>query len=144
MLGTPVKVGIRWLYLLFGLVPGHVPCGGGPLSGSRWSARSAARTNDLDADEDPPHTVGRPGRGKDVVVQVKSSAASCETELGFTLRVPALSLIWVHGRGSGDMMIDGVPDVRAAEGCGRSFFPGRRPSTGVAAGLVRELAASIS
>jgi hypothetical protein len=32
------------------------------------------------------------------------------------LRVPAPSLIWVHGRGSGDMMIDGVPDVRAAEG----------------------------
>jgi hypothetical protein len=33
-----------------------------------------------------------------------------------TLRVPAPSLIWVHGRKSGDMMIDGVPDVRAAEG----------------------------
>ena len=32
-----------------------------------------------------------------------------------TLHVPAPSLIWVHGRGSGDMMIDGVPDVRAAE-----------------------------
>jgi len=61
-----------------------------------------------------------------------------------SLRVPAPSLIWVHGRGSGDMMMDGVPDVRAAEGCGRSFFPGRRPSTGVAAGLVRELAAGIS
>ena len=24
-------------------------------------------------------------------------------------------LIWVHGRGSGDMMMDGVPGVRAAE-----------------------------
>jgi len=33
-----------------------------------------------------------------------------------TLRVPAPSLIWVHGQGSGDMMMDGVPDVRAAEG----------------------------
>src|ERR1700730_865919 len=33
-----------------------------------------------------------------------------------TLRVPAPSLIWVHGRKSGDMMIDGVPDVRAANG----------------------------
>ena len=32
-----------------------------------------------------------------------------------TLRVPAPSLIWVRGRKSGDMMIDGVPDVRAAE-----------------------------
>jgi hypothetical protein len=30
-----------------------------------------------------------------------------------TLRVPAPSLIWVHGHWSGDMMIDGVPDVRA-------------------------------
>ena len=28
-----------------------------------------------------------------------------------TLRVPAPSLIWVHGQWSGDMMIDGVPDV---------------------------------
>jgi hypothetical protein len=34
---------------------------------------------------------------------------------GDALRVPAPSLIWVHGRGSGDMMIDGVPDVRATE-----------------------------
>ena len=32
------------------------------------------------------------------------------------LRVPAPGLIWVHGRKSGDMMIDGVPDARAAEG----------------------------
>ena len=30
--------------------------------------------------------------------------------------MPAPSLIWVHGRGSGDMMMDGVPDVRAGEG----------------------------
>jgi len=33
-----------------------------------------------------------------------------------SLRVPAPSLIWVHGYWSGDMMIDGVPGVRAAEG----------------------------
>ncbi|MGH3576258.1 MAG: hypothetical protein ACRDU0_01675, partial [Mycobacterium sp.] len=33
-----------------------------------------------------------------------------------TLRVPAPSLIWVHGRSSGDMMMDGVPGVRATEG----------------------------
>jgi len=38
--------------------------------GRWWSARSAARTNDLEAGEDPPHT-GRPWeRSKDVVVQV--------------------------------------------------------------------------
>ena len=57
--------------------------------------------------------LGRPGRGKDIVVQV--IAASREQQV-FTLCVPAPSLIWVHGRRSGDMMIDGVPDVRAAEG----------------------------
>jgi hypothetical protein len=28
---------------------------------------------------------------------------------------PTPSLIWVHGRGSGDMMMDGVPGVRAAK-----------------------------
>src|ERR1700741_5627806 len=33
----------------------------------------------------------------------------------YGLRVPAPSLIWFHGRWSGDMMIDGVPDVRVAE-----------------------------
>ena len=31
------------------------------------------------------------------------------------MRVPAPSLIWVHGQWSGDMMMDGVPGVRAAE-----------------------------
>jgi len=50
-------------------------------------------------------------------VWFKSSAASLNVREMFTsLRVPAPSLIWVHGRGSGDMMIDGVSDVRAAEG----------------------------
>ena len=53
-------------------------------------------------------------------------------------------LIWVRGRWSGDMMMDGVPDVRAIEGRGRSFFPGRPPREQVAAGNSRELAASIS
>ena len=41
-------------------------------------------------------------------------------------------------------MIDGVPDGRAAEGCGRSFFPGSPPHSGVATGTLRELAAGIS
>ena len=81
-------------------------------SGSRWSARSAARTNDLEADEDPPHTVV--GRTEAKPLWFKSSGASRERQVS-TLRVPAPSLIWVHGRGSGDMMIDGVPDVRATE-----------------------------
>jgi hypothetical protein len=58
---------------LFGLVPAHVPGGGGPQSGSRWSARSAARTNDLEADEDPPHT--RLARTRRKRLWFKSSAA---------------------------------------------------------------------
>ena len=42
--------------------------------GSRWSARSAARTNDLDADKDPPHTVA--GQDEVNTLWFKSSAAS--------------------------------------------------------------------
>jgi hypothetical protein len=70
VLGTPVKGWDPLVVSLFGLVPAPVSEGGGSQSGSRWSARSAARTNDLEADEDPPHTVGRRNGGKDVVVQV--------------------------------------------------------------------------
>src|ERR1700737_5341605 len=46
----------------------------------------------------------------------KSSLLPPARESVVTSRVPAPSLIWVHGQESGDMMIDGVPDVRAAEG----------------------------
>ena len=58
--GPPVKSGIRWLFGLFGLVPARA-C-------SRWTAagvkvaRSAVRTNDLEADEDSPHAGGRVDR----------------------------------------------------------------------------------
>src|SRR5882762_1092323 len=59
VLGTPVKVWDPLVVLfVFGLVPPRA-WGGGPQSGSRCSARSAARTNDLDADKDRPHTVAR-------------------------------------------------------------------------------------
>ena len=44
---------------------------------------------------------------------------------------------------SGDMMMDGLPDVRASERRGRSFFSGGPPRTGVAAGVLQELAAGI-
>ena len=63
VLGTPVKVGSVGRFCCLVLVLGPCLVGGGPQSGSRWSARSAARTNDLEAGEDPPHTLGRPGRG---------------------------------------------------------------------------------
>ena len=71
-------------------------------------------------------------------------ASHARTWCGETRRgVPAPSLIWVHGRWSGDMMMDGVPGVRAGDGCGRSFFPGRPPGQRVATGALRELAAGI-
>jgi len=79
---------------LFGLVPAHVPGGGGPQSGSRWSAHSAARTNDLEADEDPPQTW--PAGGEAKTLRFKSSAASWERRTCCgrqrrTCRRPALS-----------------------------------------------------
>jgi hypothetical protein len=55
------------------------------------------------------------GRGEAKTLWFKSSAASRERQV-LTLRVPAPSLIWVHGHWSGDMMMDGVPGVRAADG----------------------------
>ena len=39
---------------------------------------------------------------------------------------------------------DGVPGVRASQGCGRSFFPGSPPNSEVATGELLELAAGIS
>jgi hypothetical protein len=78
------------------------------------------------------------------VVQVICCLPLDVREMSTSLRGPAPSLIWVHGQWSGDMMMDGVPDVRAAEGCDRSFFPGSPPNSGVATGKLRKLAAGIS
>ena len=112
--GDPRKGGIHWLFSLFGLVPARA-WGGGPQSGSRWSARSAARTNDLEADEDPPHTWSAGDEAK--TLWFKSSAASRErTWCGRRVaRAGAQPYLGPRTR-SGDMMMDGVPDVRAAEG----------------------------
>ena len=82
--------------MLFGLVLVRVR-GGGPESGSRWSAHSAARTNDLEAGEDPPHTPIGQNEAKDVVVQVICGLPGANVVWETTLRVPAPSLIWVHG-----------------------------------------------
>jgi len=60
VLGAPVKGAPLSCFCCLTSFRGHVPCGGGLQSGSRWSARSAARTNDLEADEDPPHTLAGP------------------------------------------------------------------------------------
>ena len=60
------------------------------------------------------------------------------------LRVPAPSLIWVHGRWSGDMMIDGVPDVRVTEDVRLLNLFGKSTQQGVATGGFLELAAGIS
>ena len=131
---------------LFGLVPAHVPGGGGPQSGSRWSARSAARTNDLEAGEDPPQTW--PAGGEATTLRFKSSAASWERRTCCgrqrrTCRRPALSgstdEVRRHDDGWGARRC-GLP-----KGCGRSVFAGGPPhGEEVAAGELRELAAGIS
>ena len=46
VLRTPIKVGIRWLSALCGLVPAPVPGGGGSQSGSRMIRRSALVSRD--------------------------------------------------------------------------------------------------
>ncbi|HYB36229.1 MAG TPA: hypothetical protein VEF72_10935 [Mycobacterium sp.] len=53
---------------------------------------------------------------------------------GDVLRVPVPSFIWVHGRKSGAMMIDGMPDVRAAEGVPDAVVALQRLATVLAAG----------
>ena len=80
------------MFVLVCLVPVHVS-GGGPQSGSRWSARSTVRTNDLEAGEDLPHTYRPWERGKDVVVQVICCLPGGNV-FGRPLRVPAPGLIW--------------------------------------------------
>jgi hypothetical protein len=58
--------------------------------------------------------------------------------------VPAPSLIWVHERLSGDMMTDGVPGLPGTVRGSRPPILSRMSSRErVAAGLLRELAASI-
>jgi hypothetical protein len=94
-------------------------------SGSRWSARSAARTNDLEADEDPPHTRLGGTRQRRCGSSHLLSPVTEQRGARDVLRVPAPSLIWVHGQQSGDMMIDGVPDARAAEGVRALILSGR-------------------
>ena len=68
-----------------------------PLEGSRWSARSEARTNDLDADEDSPHAwhVGGMRTG-----WLSGHVSPCRLGVSVSevARVPAPSLIWVRGR----------------------------------------------
>ena len=73
VLGTPVKGWDPLVVSLFGLVPAMCLVAVDRQSGSRWSARSAARTNDLEADEDPPHT--RLARTRRKRLWFKSSAA---------------------------------------------------------------------
>ena len=75
VLGTPVQgLGAsfsRWLFLVVALA-----YSGGPrVGGSRWSARSVARTNDLDADKVDRMLIGAGWRGH--TERFKSCAASC-------------------------------------------------------------------
>ena len=119
----------------------------------RWTAvgveverpqRSA--DDDLKAGEDPHRIlIGRGNEAKTLAVSTHLLPPGTECVRETSMRVPAPSLIWVHGRGSGDMMMDGVPGVRLLpKGCGRSVFPGSPPNSGVATGDLRELAAGIT
>jgi len=82
-------------------------------------------------------TGNRPGGSGDHVLSLVGGGL-----LG-PLRVPAPRLIWVHGRWVRRHDEDGVPGVRAGEGCGPlSLF--RSSTQEVAAVSVRERAASIS
>jgi hypothetical protein len=96
--------------------PAWLPRRDDSTSGSGWSARSTARTNDLGAD------VGR--RDDETVPERwRSSAFHCGP-LGSPARtrVRTPRLTSVHGALSGDMMVDGVIPTRRS--CGRSFFGG--------------------
>jgi hypothetical protein len=113
VLRTPVKTDPLVVFCSVCLVLARVE-DGGPQSGSRWSARSAARTNDLETEEDPPHTRSARDRQKGcgsshLLPPVRKHGS------GDAWRVPAPSLIWVHGRISGDMMMDGVSGVRTVK-----------------------------
>jgi hypothetical protein len=107
LVGTAVKVDL----LLFGVGFGSLAGAVGPRSGSRCSARSVARMNDLEADEGPPHSWSAEGWrwfGIQVlcfvlgVVGGHVCVAGAQPYLGPRTR-------------SGDMMMDGVPGVRAWE-----------------------------
>ena len=134
--GDPRKGGSVWAisYVVDLTSALHVDGAVDRKSGSRWSARSAARTNDLEADEDAPHTGSARSEGKRCCGSSHVMPPRVLGAEGSKRGVPAPSLIWVHGRRSGDMMMDGVPGVRAGDGCGRSFFSGRPPRQRVAAG----------
>ena len=113
--GDPRKGGIRWSfsYLLasFRSVYGAVD-----RSRGRGGAPAAQRGR----------TTSRPARIRRILIGRGTRQRRCgsshllppgtECVRETSLRVPAPSLIWVHGRGSGDMMMDGVPGVRAAKG----------------------------
>ena len=95
--GDPRKGGSVWLFHF--VVRSHfrsVLRAVDRKSGSRWSARSTARTNDLDADEDPPHTwVGAKLMAK--MLRFKSCEASASAqgrrEQSVACRRPALSVL---------------------------------------------------
>ena len=142
VLGIPVKVkvlGFAGSFLC--RRPGLWPVGRG--SGSRWSARSAARTNDLDTGKVDGMLIGLamgtgPRRGQ-VVMFCPWSVGVCWGPCA--CRRPDLfgstdTAVWRHDE-------DGVPGVRAAEGCGPlSLF--RSSTQTVATVSLRERAASIS
>ena len=114
VLGTPVKVGILGRFCCFASFWPGVGAAGRRL-GSRWSARSAARTNDLEADEDPPHDETAGERGERGCGSSHLLPPVRMRQVSEVARAGAQPYLGPRTR-SGDMMIDGVPDVGACEG----------------------------
>ncbi len=79
-----------------------------------------------------------------MVVQVICCLPSGSVVRETSLRVPAPSLIWVHGQWSGDMMMDGVPDVRAVEGVRPLILSGTSTQHRGGGRTMRELVAGIN
>lgn len=93
VLGTPVKVDPLGCFIVVRSHFRSVFRAVDRKSGSRWSARSAARTNDLEADEDAPHTGS--ARSEVKMLRFKSCGASVSAqgrrEQSVACRRPALS-----------------------------------------------------
>src|SRR5262245_42180171 len=97
--------------------------------GQGGAPASAARTNDLDAGEDPPRADATGRRGEKCcdssheappVMPRRSSRGACGAQPYLGPRTT-----------SGDMMIDGVPDVRAADrGAATQSFREVHPTAG--------------
>jgi hypothetical protein len=90
-----------------GSLPALLAMGGGPRPGSRWSARSNTRTNDLDAGKGRRRIqAAGAGTGGQRIVTTSGQAVGGGAMPARARGRPALS--WSADPGSGDVMLDGV------------------------------------